>query len=146
MEAPKILTVDDFDEIRDRIGKVSSVTLPDEVICKTSYLMRAEAIIRQAVPTYETILLEDGDDTIFLKSAVIALTAAYLIPRVKKQYKSESIGGDYSYTAIDEQEWVNKEKSLKKEYAANIGSIAGYESTVNLVALAGPTRQEESEA
>lgn len=147
---PMFLISEDYDEIRDRLGGASTELIPDDVIEKTSYLQKAETLIRALVPLYPTILTAndtsptqgDMDRLVCLKVATIAQTALLLIPKVQQLVRSQNIL-DYSYTGYSPQDWDAKVQQLRNEQSNAVNLINesyGAPDYSALFQVNGPTR------
>ena len=143
---PAIIDTDLYDEIRQRLGNASESVVSDAIIEGISYLQKAEALVKQRVENWSAISEEEtSDDLVFLKTAVIALTAYFMLPLVQKLLKSENIQ-DYSYSNFSVDDWKNKKQELLAEYNASVASITDEEiEQIPVNYVAGPTRKEDAE-
>ncbi len=139
------ITVEYFNEIRDQLGGISASVISDEDIQKLSYLARAESYVKQVVPNWQAILSgTDEEKKQVLVVATILLTAAYLIPKIVRGVRSESIG-DYSYTSVSDSEWKDRHHALIDEaYALLKGLFPASTASLDtpVFGVAGPSRVE----
>jgi hypothetical protein len=139
MPQPTIIKLEQYDEIRDRLGNIPEHLLPNSVIERLSYLQRAEEEVKERVPGWEAVL-SDGTalQKIYLKVAVIAFCAYHLTFKVQQLLKSEDIS-DYRYVALSPDEWNKIRAGLLEEGNENVGSLVEVPATT-LMALSGPGR------
>lgn len=151
MAFPQILAEGDYEEIRSRLGGVSSSVVSDELIGGISYGQLAELAVRRAYPNWADLIdatkvgaATAADNAIALRTAVINLTAAYLVPGIIKTLKSENIS-DYSYTNYGPEDWSKLSDGLMRAYRGSLGNIEGATelSAPAMQVITGPTRISE---
>jgi hypothetical protein len=134
-----ILTVDDFGDIRTKLG-VTSDDLSDLEISSIGLLIVAEAMIQNAVPTWATLT---GINLIFLRAATVALCGALAVRSIelKRGQSFAQGGGDYSESAT-KASWDSIREELlceAKGYLLHINVSGTARPRTTIFLAAGPT-------
>lgn len=129
----------DYGAIRSLLG-ASAVELPDATIEQSPFLPTAEAIVKQGVTTYATIISAAGDNLHLLKAGAAALTAALLCQEMQQDDSAGFRVGEYEETG-NKIDWRAKAGELLAAAKRALGAISTRAFTRRtLVAVAGPTR------
>jgi hypothetical protein len=122
-----LMSYQDYDAVRAAIDislvvePGSKQIIPDRIISMPIYQGMAEEYVKSVDPDYET---RTGYDRISLKSAVILLTAANLVPRIPFLLREDF--GDYNYSRHFEKGQLDKlAASLKSQANEALNSVLG---------------------
>jgi len=129
----------EYDMIRALLG-VSETELPDATIELSPFLPIAEAIVKQGITTYATILTAGGDNSHLLKAGTAGLAAALLCQAIERGDSAGFRVGEYEETG-NKVDWRAKAQELLTGAKRALGAISTRTFTRRtLVAVAGPTR------
>lgn len=143
----RILTIEGYqDAIRELLG-VTVLMLPDTAIDRENIITIAESAVIKQVPNYAEIIadIENSDDAVYLRSAVISQVAARCCPGLEAKFKtSEQSETGYNYKK-ENVDWTKKKVEFEAQATEYIGMISSIELqsvdySPNLAGLTGPTR------